>query len=284
MSLELARRRRLYLMAAVATLAMLTKAQAAMMAPLWAVVAVDGCLTGVGDARGRASPKQIIARGAAMLGVSLAVTGVMLFPFRHALDGVWQAYVGAPRLYPFTHLNGFSAWFLGSPLSEPKLGTGPLVKWYAYDGRPLVFGISARQWGLIGVLCVWGLVMARLWRRRCDDGSLRWAARLLPLAFFVLSTQMHERYLFPAMAIWVWAYVPSKRWWSCWWVMCLCITLNVLWVWPGPEGHAWADGCRGVLHRPWFGIVPGVWCSLALVGIMTAAVLEKRELRIAKSE
>ena len=50
--------------------------------------------------------------------VLLLVTALMA-PLYGAWDGVREAYVGAPDFYPFTHINGFSAWFLAHPLIEP---------------------------------------------------------------------------------------------------------------------------------------------------------------------
>ena len=41
-------------------------------------------------------------------------------------------------------------------------------------------------------------------------------ATILPLAFFLLPTQIHERYLLPAIGIWAWAASPSRRWWTGW--------------------------------------------------------------------
>ncbi len=200
--------------------------------------------------------------------IAALVAVIVLIPFRHVLDGVWQAYAGAASFYPFTHLNGFSAWFLSAPLREPHLGSVPLTDWYVSDSTSVFLGLSPRLWGLIGVLAVWGLVLEMLWRRRCDARSLFWAARTLPLAFFVLSTQMHERYLFQALAIWAWAFLPCRRWWLCWLAVCGAASVNIFWAWPGPGDGAWVTTATEVLHRTWLWLPPGVWCGGALIIVL----------------
>jgi len=283
-SLELAHRGRTGWMVAVATLAILTKAQTAAMVPLWLGVAVcwtlrptarphlhasaSGRKDVAASVRGSRDLRRIVGRWLMLFAAAATVVLVVLVPFRHVLDGVWQAYVGAPSFYPFTHLNGFSAWFLGAPLTEPHLGSVPLTDWYVLDSAPVFLGLSPRTWGLVGVLAVWGLVLEMMWRRRCDDRALCWAARTLPLAFFVLSTQMHERYLFQALAIWAWSFLPCRRWWICWLVVCAAATVNIIWAWPGAGGAAWVTTVGGVLHRTWLWLTPGAWCSGALIIVL----------------
>jgi len=264
-SLEMARRRRVPLMLALAVLAVLTKAQAGVMLPVWLVVALRW--TG-SDWR----------RWASAAGTALAVSFVVLLPFRDALAGVWDAYAGAATYYPFMHLNGFSAWFLANPMTTPHLDS--VHTWYLRDDVPNLLGITARGWGMTGVLGVWVCATVVLWRRRADERSLFWAARLLPPAFFVLSTQMHERYLFPAIAVWAWSFVHTRRWWACWILLCACASVNVLWAWAGPDDAVWATWCGQTLHQRWLGLLPGVWCSLILIGVLVAALVKGIDLRV----
>lgn len=301
LSLELARRRRVVWMTVVATLALLTKAQAAVLAPAWIIVATGWIasknLREVGAAvkqqarvalnQNRSNDRQettasrgtVVIRALTLLTACMATLLVVLLPFRGVLDGVWQAYAGAAGYYPFTHLNGFSAWFLATPLDRPHLDARALTDWYALDSAPGFLGLSPRLWGLLGVGAVWCFVMVRLWRRRCDAGSLSWAARLLPLAFFTLSTQMHERYLFPAIALWAWAFAPTRRWWIGWIVLGLCVAINQMWAWPGPEGMPWAERLGEILHRPWLGVQPGIWCGVAAAGLFVATLIPERDPR-----
>jgi len=282
-------------MTAVATLAILTKAQAAMMAPLWLVVAIRFALiqqeepktsarTVARTQRGfRIAITQGVSRSWAMLAIATVVILIVLLPFRNALDGVLEAYTGAAGYYPFTHLNGFSAWFLAAPMIEPNLTATPLSAWYTSDVSSNFLGLTQRAWGLAGLMVVWGYVGVVLWKRRCDAVSLRKAARLLPLAFFVLSTQMHERYLFPAIAIWAWSYQASRRWWLSWIAIAARASINVFWVWPGPPNATWNMTVDHLLHRSWLGLSPGIWCSVCLIGVFVLTCLDLHECPIRSS-
>ncbi|MFQ5502261.1 MAG: hypothetical protein ACE5EQ_08150 [Phycisphaerae bacterium] len=290
-SLECARRGRVLWMIAVATLAILTKAQALMMTPLWLAIAVRFALvqeekprkdeprTSVRAARRTQSASGITITQrlpliGAMLAVAAAIILVVLLPFHAALDGVWDAYAGAASYYPFTHLNGFSAWFLGAQMLEPHLDATPLSAWYVSDASPIVLGLTPRTWGLIGLMIVWVCVGVVLWRRRCDAVTLNQAARLLPLAFFVLSTQMHERYLFPAIAIWAWSYQASRRWCLSWIAIAACASINAFWAWPGPPDAAWTTTVERLVHHTWLGMPPGIWCSVCLITLVALTYLD----------
>lgn len=259
-SLELARNRRMLWGAALAALAVLTKAQAIVLLPLWFVLQIGWA--------GKSSRRW----GATGLVLSL-VALLALIPFLGVLDGVGEAYLGAARYYPYTHLNGFSAWFLGNPLDQPHL-EGALSRYYQKDNTPAALGLTPRQWGVVGTLSIWAFVLFRLWRRGADSASVSWAVRVLPLAFFIFSTQMHERYLFPAVALWAWAYQPSRRWWCEWTVLGLVATLNSLWAWTGPASACWSVPLRQVLHREWMGMLPGTWCATTLIVLLGVTLAE----------
>ncbi len=264
-SLEAARRRQIVYMALAAAAAALVKPQVLVVAPVWFVAAA--LWAGWNWLKW--------ARAAAI--VALVFLAAIL-PFKDQLDGVWRAYSRAAGYYPFTHLNGFSVWFLGSPMIEPHIGEmdasagrWPLTLWYVHDTLPGPLGLTARVCGLLSFAGVGAWALLILWRRRCNEASLLWAARLLPLAFFVLCTQMHERYLFPAVAVWAWAARPGGRWPAGWLLLGACASINAMWTWPGPAEAAWVTWLSHLLHRTWLGLAPGVWCSggLALLLLIT---------------
>lgn len=266
-SLEAARRRQIPYMALSAAAAILVKPQAVAVAPVWLMATASW-----------AGWRWLAWGRAAMIGLLVMVAAIL--PFHEQFDGVWRAYFGAAGYYPFTHLNGFSVWFLGGPMIQPHLGEmeaasarWPLTLWYAHDTAPGPLGLTPRTCGLVSFASVaaWALII--LGRRRCNEASILWMARLLPAAFFVLCTQMHERYLFPAVAVWAWAARPSGRWLAGWLLLGSCASINVLWAWPGPADAIWVTWLEHWLHRPWFGLAPGVWCSGALVLLLLATLL-----------
>ncbi len=251
-SLEMLRRRRVPSMTALATLAVLTKAQAAILSPIWVVGAIRWA-----GLRGR--------RWLVLVGIVVMLTAALVAPFLGEAGGAWDAYASAAGYYPYTHLNGFSIWFFSRPLDAPQLA-GDLDRHYQRDDRPGLFGLTPRTAGLAAVWVVWATVAVRWWRRD-EEAVLRWATRLLPLVFFFLATQMHERYLFPAIALWAWAYEPTRRWWVLWLLLGAAAAANALWVWPGPGGGAVVAGLRELLHRPWFGLSPGLYWATAVAAL-----------------
>ena len=251
-SLERLRQRRIPAMTALATLAVLTKAQAAILAPIWVVAAFRWA-----GRQGR--------RWLALIGIVVVLTAALVAPFLSEAGGVWDAYASAAGYYPYTHLNGFSIWFFSRPLNAPQLA-GNLDQHYQRDDRPGLFGLTPRTAGLAAVWVVWATVVVRWWRRD-EEAVLRWAARLLPLVFFFLATQMHERYLFPAIALWAWAYEPTRRWWVLWLLLGAAAAANALWVWPGPGSGAVVAGLRDWLHRPWFGLSSGLYWATAVAAL-----------------
>lgn len=248
-SVEALRRKCIGWMAFWAATSLLFKAQSIILAPLWAAAAWTQIQ----------ADRKVIAR---ILLSGVLPVFVMLMPFSGQWEGIWNAYTGATKTYPFTHLNGFSSWFFSAPMAEPHLNDD-LRQWYVRDDHPWAFGLPARTLGMICLLLVWARVALRLIRSRLDDPSVRWAVRILPLGFFLISTQMHERYLFPALALWAWSATASPRWWTAWIALNLCVAANMLWVWGGP--FEWV---QNALRS---GVPVGTLCAgtLCLIAIFT---------------
>lgn len=244
--------RSLHTMSLWLALALLTKPQAAVLLPPCAAVLWYGWPATEARARaGRALRCICIVAGLALVAV---------LPFgRTGWPGIRDAYVQAAGFYPVTHLNGFSAWFLGRPLARPDLQNVSAA--YARDDAAWVATLTPRQIGLALFAGVVLLVLWRLRRRSGDDESLRWAASLLAFAFFTLSTQMHERYLLPAVGLGAWALGCNVRTWSPFVVASLVSFVNIAWTWPGPTGAAWSAPLAGLLHVE----AVGVLCALAVL-------------------
>lgn len=249
LAIEMGSRGRVEAMAFWASTAFMVKAQAAMMAPLalllaWQYAGTDG------------------RRWARVALAAIVPAAAIALPFLSQSDGLWRAYAGAAEYYPFTHLNGFSAWFLTSPILSPQLET--MASSYSRDTLPLFGGMSARVIGGALLMGSWIVVGVRLLRGRCGGGVLQWAVAVLPISFFAFSTQMHERYIVPAVAMWLWAFSNDRRWWLGFGVILLVSTLNLLWVWPGTGDGEWVAFWRSVLHRNWLTLAPGQWCASAI--------------------
>ena len=254
-ALECFTRKRVGWMGVFASLAVLTKPQSIIFLPVFIILLIKG-------------DPALRGRSLAMGALAALITALVIFvPFHEAPGGVWDAYVGAPGFYPLTHLNGFSAWFLGSPLFESHLHEN-LLEYYVRDDRALFAGITARQVGLTAFLVIACFSLYRLWSRGTDSCTLRWCVRLIPLAFFVTSTQMHERYLYPVVAMWAWSAMPTWRWLAGFCAVSIAAGVNVLWVWIGPFDNEAVQRVSQALHRPWLGLSPGTICAGLLIWIL----------------
>jgi Gpi18-like mannosyltransferase len=154
---------------ALATIAMLIKPQAGLVAlPVAAVALVRGRATGTFRPLGR------LLVGAAVAYLVIAIP-LRLDPIRFA-----GRVISAGALKPFASLNAPNPW-------------GVLVGYKVPDGA--LFWIGA-------ALLLVGLLVALLpLRRRQDLGTILAVGLFVVFAFYFLPTRVHERYLFPAMAL-----------------------------------------------------------------------------------
>lgn len=154
--------------------ALLIKTQAIIFAPVLFVATLrrHGCRS---VAQGGALAAALLAAGGAPM--ALAGQG----------PGMAQAYIGAVGRFPQITNRAYNLWYLvtlGAGRSDLDRALGPL------------------SYRLVGMLLLGGaalLACAALWRR--NDGPARVeAAAVVALAFFMLPTQIHERYLFFSLA------------------------------------------------------------------------------------
>jgi Gpi18-like mannosyltransferase len=108
-----------------------------------------------------------------------------------ALPWLWQRYAYGSAVYPYNSVNAFNLHSLFRPFWQPDTTQVML--------GPIALG-PMWLWGIVLVAAATVLVAARYAQRKDDAGFIE-AAMLLSLAFFVLSTRMHERYIFNAFAL-----------------------------------------------------------------------------------
>lgn len=111
------------------------------------------------------------------------------FAMKGALDDmVRMAYLSATDMYPQLSLNAFNLWY--------HLFTNPSV----HDDTIFFGGVSYKTFGfiLLGVVCLFVAAYILLLRDLKTVHLLK-AAALVNLAFFLLPTEIHERYGVPSM-------------------------------------------------------------------------------------
>jgi hypothetical protein len=184
-------------------LGVMVKLQAAVAAPLILLIVAAQPRAQIGDRPTlpetiRAAAPEVLKAG---LGLALA-TGVCLAPF--ALTGQLRlvlqrsiALVASPGWPTVNALNiwylltgGRGNWAYNTPLTHP-------------DTLPVVGGLSAREVGLLA-LAIWSASVLWLgWRAGRHTRQRGWllCGALLYLGTFMLPTQAHERYAFPAVPL-----------------------------------------------------------------------------------
>lgn len=259
LALESTVRRRWLITGGFAALAILTKPQALLFTPIFvaAIVASD--------------PRRALAALVRFSVAATLVAVVVMAPLWPVRSSVLRAFTEAAGYYPYVHLNGFSAWFLANPLAEPRLDA--LAEHYLRDDLPLFLGVTARTLGLVAMAMVGMAVLLRVMRQFSIESAIQHAARILPLAFMVLCTQMHERYLVPAIAFWAWAYRRSASWWIGWVTISTVAFVNLLWVWKQPIAFSSLMSLAEWTRASHGGIYTGVLCAIALLAVLLMSLI-----------
>jgi Gpi18-like mannosyltransferase len=229
---------------ALLALGVLVKPQGLLVLPAGAALLVRSC--------GRRG----LARAAAAGGI---LTAAMLAPFvvsgygRRLID----IYAGAGDVYPYVSVNAFNPWWCVSVLRP-----GGFHRALMSDaGLPRSLGLflfaAATAW------IVWRMI------RRPAEGPRAWRLLTLQwLAFFLLATQVHERYLVPATLSFAPAVILDRRLLPLWLALTGAILLNILYIVPGSA--AVATIVRIVSLN-------GILVALLLSGV--AVLLVRKEIR-----
>jgi predicted membrane-bound dolichyl-phosphate-mannose-protein mannosyltransferase len=252
--------------AAGAVLAMLVKFQFAFLLPVVAVVGIKRHVFGRSsdpEQADRADPLRVLTSLAAGLGTLVG----LILPFglgvwapgdnAHSLINKFQA---AADLYKGLTINAMNIW------RNPWSGLTQ-VQWWGCDapnrpgycgptdGVAFVLGSTDVTWQLVGAILFGIVALVALLQvaRRDDPRGLLTGSLLLAVAFFALPTRVHERYLFPAIALA--APLVARSWRSAvvFGAISLIFFANVYWVYT----HDWSY-VGGSVYNPGVGGLPMV--------------------------
>ncbi len=125
-------------------------------------------------------------------------------------------------------------------VAYPYLSKGAINIWAPWqarvgmtvDDRLIVMGMTMRTWGLVllGVMIMFLLLAMR--RRAKDTAVVFAAATLSGMAFFLLPTEMHERYLYPIFPLLTLLVVLRPRLLGVWAILSAAFLANLLFVLP----------------------------------------------------
>ncbi len=141
--------------------------------------------------------KREVARGA---GAALLVMGLLAAPNVIAGRGraMLAAYTGAVGYYPYRTAEAYNTWYLLDRYDVLVRGMSPPEA--RRDDRPVLGPVTFHHIGMFAFGVATGLILLAL-ARRPTPKALRWAASLQLFAFFMLPTQVHQRYIVPAVAV-----------------------------------------------------------------------------------
>ena len=160
---------------------------------------------------------------------SILTLSVVLLPLaKNKALGIMfhEAYQASAGYYPYYSLNAYNVWWLQVP--DPR-------DWlHSFDYTKVLGSLSAFQVGLIAFGAVYALLIALLVKRAKKTSllDLAWIASLGVFAFFLLSTQMHERYNYQFFALALLGCIGLRgkvAWFKgvSWWILTLAGVVNL---------------------------------------------------------
>jgi hypothetical protein len=248
--------------AAGAVVAMLVKFQFAFLLPVVAVVGLKRHLLGRSsdpEHANRADPLRILTSLAAGLGSLVALIvpfGLGVWAPGDASHSLVSKFLAAADLYKGLTINAMNIW------RNPWSGL-TRVQWWGCDspnnpgfcgpndGIAFVLGSTTVTWQLVGAILFGLVAVVALWQvaRRDDPAGLLTGSLLLAVAFFALPTRVHERYLFPALALAAPLVARSWRSAATYGALSLIFFANIYWVytfdWSYVGGSTYNPGVNG---------------------------------------
>jgi hypothetical protein len=144
----------------------------------------------------RFGPRDVL-RGA---GAALLVMVLLAVP--HLVAGrsraVVLAYTGAVGYYPYRTAEAYNTWYLLDRYDVLVRGMSPPEA--RRDDREVFGLVTYHHLGLFAFGVATGFILVAL-ARRAAPTALLWAASLQLFAFFMLPTQVHQRYIVPLVAV-----------------------------------------------------------------------------------
>jgi len=134
------------------------------------------------------------------IGAALVLALLVTEPFHPsnpvaALVWLFQQYAFGSNVYPYNTVNAFNLWALRGTMWVPD--------------SQYILGLPQFLWGLLLVVAAMALVVWRYVQSRTSTALLE-ACAIATLAFFILATRMHERYLFNGLLFTI-ACIPFAR-------------------------------------------------------------------------
>ena len=147
----------------------------------------------------------------------LATATLVCLPFGITIPGLLQQILETAGGYPYLTVNAYNPWALVSMDGAGLASSGTWIRDVANPASPTdpyfaLLGIPAVLVGGGVIVAAIATLMIVLWRRHDDRRALLVALAVMAVAFFVLPTRVHERYLYPFFALGAILLVLRPRW------------------------------------------------------------------------
>jgi Gpi18-like mannosyltransferase len=223
-----------------AVVAVLIKFQFGWLIPIVAVVGLKRHLFGRSSdpaLAARPDPVRILTSLAVGFGTAVAMLlpfGMTILPTGDPTTSLIDKFRAAADQYQGLSINAFNIW------RNPWSGLGDTQFWGNDQGIALTLGALNVTWAMVGIglfalVAVIALVAVA---RRDDMQGLLMASLTMAVAFFGLPTRVHERYLFPALALAAPLVGVAARWAAAYLALATMFFLNIYWAYSADWSYA----------------------------------------------
>ncbi len=200
------------LAAVMLALSVLTKMQAIVLFPLFAFLVAD-----------RRNPTAILRF--TIVGILTIIAVLIPYIFGGVVQNIVEVYTGSVGRYGNVTIGAYNFWWA-------LLGDRG---WQIHSRDMPFFGISYTQIGLAlfaTAYCLLLWIFRRHIKKPRNIEALLYCAAMLCCAFFLFLTQMHERYLFPFVALGIPMCFIHKNIAAAYWTIVVAFTLNLMGILP----------------------------------------------------
>ncbi len=195
-------------------------------------------------------------RGVLRSGFAMSLTlalGLLPFIAGSGFQETLRPFLSSVDRYPLLTLNALNLWLIftargGLPLRAPSYTMLP-------DNMPVIGVLTGRQAGLLMLGLFVLLMVIVMVQQRNRERIFTWAGALF-MAFFMLSTQMHERYLYPALILAIFAIAEDRR---------------MLWI-ALPLAFTYTYNVIALTTTPFIWLGVNLWYVIGEVGLFVAVV------------
>ena len=161
--------------------------------------------------------------------ISLGVSTVILWPF--IASGtlslvISAAYLKASSYFPYMSLNAHNIWWLFSDPNDIFARS---------DAIPVIGSLTAKTVGVLLFVAAYAIAFVTLLRKPLTKlilGDLAFGSAFAYFAFYILNTEMHERYLYPFFALWLLSNAEPLIYYGMYLILTITQTLSLAFIIP----------------------------------------------------